>query len=93
MLECAQCGVKLPAARHSCSFVNSTLDKYCGGCGASLMRGNMVLKRRQPDDFVQAPVRFTEQELLLLIDLQQQMEVTENRQGPISQDEVDKLFK
>jgi hypothetical protein len=90
--ECSVCGATLNVMRHSCSFVNFTTDMYCGGCGLSLLKVNVLTRKRLPDEYVESTKYFSEQELLSLLDLQQNRTMGVVKKTAFAQDDVDKLF-
>jgi hypothetical protein len=92
-LECTVCGTKLHAVKHSCGFVNSLTDFYCGGCGQSILKTTTQLKQKFNDDIMQQECQFNEQELLTLLDVHQRTSGQKTRQNAISQKDVDKLFQ
>jgi hypothetical protein len=91
--ECSVCGSPLNVIRHSCSFVNTTTDMYCGGCGQSLLKAHALSRKRLPDEYVESTKHFSEQELLSLLDLQQSRALTAVKTTAFVQADVDKLFK
>ncbi len=92
-LECTVCGTKLHAVKHSCGFVNSLTDFYCGGCGQSILQVTTQLRQKFNDDTMQPEHQFSEQELLTLLDVHQRASTRQARHHIISQKDVDKLFQ
>jgi len=91
--ECSVCGASLNVIPHSCSFVNSTTDMYCGGCGQSLLKAHTLSRRRLPNEYVESTKHFSEQELLSLLDLQQNRAKAAAKTTAFIQADVDNLFK
>lgn len=90
---CSNCGEILPVKRHICGFINLETDKYCGGCGASLIESELdssqfIEHKSQGDYFSEI---FSEKDIQnILIENSEQFV---SRKLALSQVEIEKLFK
>ena len=91
-LECITCGTKLSVVRCKCSYLNSLMDQFCGGCGKQLIKATALKRMQKFETHINTIPHFTEQELMTIIEIQQQMTQAEHPENKVTQNDIDQLF-
>ncbi|MBW7887739.1 MAG: zinc ribbon domain-containing protein [Bacteroidetes bacterium] len=90
---CIYCNAKLPGIRHSCGFMNTITDQFCGGCGEHLVIQKSALRPAAVETSFQIASSFTDQQLVLLLEMQKQIVGEKRKQIVSKQEDIDKLFE
>ena len=85
---CGSCGTSLTHTCGGCEFVNDAVDRFCGGCGIATQAGQPVLTGNGG-----VPMLSPAELQALLTELPDAAApVATLPQGPIGQDDLDRLF-
>ncbi|MDI6803362.1 MAG: zinc ribbon domain-containing protein [Bacteroidota bacterium] len=93
-LFCLHCGKTLPTQRHSCGFINSEKDIYCGGCGMLTKvspEGIQNLNHKQTRQGLFVGENFSEEDIKAI--LEEDNFQTKEKKYTLSQTEIDSMFK
>lgn len=87
---CGDCGTSLTQKCTSCDFVNEAVDRFCGGCGLATQ---MHVEAAAPMGDAGVPMLSAAELQALLTEVPAATApVVTLPQGPIGQDDLDRLF-
>lgn len=90
---CVFCNAKLPGVRHSCGFINSITDQFCGGCGEHLVVQKTIFRPHVSDTPFQSMPNFSDNQLVTLLEVQKQQVGDKKKAAGSKQEDINKLFE
>lgn len=95
---CSRCGVILGWACPRCTFFNHRIEQHCGGCGMAQSGGGASHAPTETSDEPTASPptgrkAVIKEEIQQFLKEQAEGESQNQRQAPVSQDDIDTLFR